>query len=90
MTHLNLTDSAEPRSITHLPPSNDLPTLSHRTMSLPQILAGLTDDELASWPGDLAHADGRSGARLEVERHPKVAGSTSLGVTWYFSWNNEY
>lgn len=47
MTHLNLTDSAEPCFITDGPPSNDLP----------QILAGITDDELARWPGDLADAE---------------------------------
>ncbi|MBV6306306.1 hypothetical protein KVP10_15550 [Candidimonas humi] len=57
MTHLNLTDSAEPCFITDGPPSNDLPTSPHRTMNLPQILAGLTDDELARWPADLAHAE---------------------------------
>ncbi len=57
MTHLSLTDSAEPCFITDGPPSNDLPTPPYRTMNLPQILAGLTDDELARWPGDLAHAE---------------------------------
>ena len=57
MTHLNLTDSAEPCFITDGPPSNDLPTPPHRTMNLPQILAGLTDDELATWPGELADAE---------------------------------
>ncbi|HDF7255830.1 TPA: hypothetical protein PEQ97_004636 [Enterobacter hormaechei] len=30
------------------------PDPPHRTKSLPEILAGLTDDELATWPGDLA------------------------------------
>lgn len=57
MTHLNLADSAEPCFIIDAPPSNDLPTLPHLTVSLPQIFAGLTDDELASWPGNLAHAE---------------------------------
>lgn len=57
MTHLNLTDSAEPCFITDGPPSNDLPTPPCRTMNLPQILAGLTDDELAGWLGDLADAE---------------------------------
>lgn len=58
MTHLmNQTGSAEPCFITDGPPSNDLPTPPYRTMNLPQILAGLTDDELARWPGDLAHAE---------------------------------
>lgn len=57
MTHLNLTDSAEPCFITDGPPSNDLPIPPHRTMNLPQILVGLTDDELARWPADLAYAE---------------------------------
>lgn len=35
-------------------PSNDLPPPPYRTQSLPQILAALTDDELAAWPGELA------------------------------------
>lgn len=47
----------EPCFITDGPPSNDLPIPPHRTMNLPQILAGLTDDELARWPGDLADAE---------------------------------
>lgn len=41
MTHLNLTDSAEPCFITDGPPSNDLPIPPLRTMNLPQILASL-------------------------------------------------
>lgn len=57
MAHLNLTDSAEPCFITDGPLSNHLPTSPYRTMNLPKILAGLTDDELARWPGDLAHAE---------------------------------
>ncbi|VVE15894.1 hypothetical protein [Pandoraea soli] len=57
MTHLNLTDSAEPCFITDGLPSNDLPPPPHRTMNLPQILAGLTNDELARWSGDLAHVE---------------------------------
>ena len=35
-------------------PSDDLPPPPYRTQSLPQILAGLTDDELARWPGEMA------------------------------------
>src|SRR5690554_6637111 len=35
-------------------PANDLPLPPYRTQSLPQILAALPDDELASWPGELA------------------------------------
>lgn len=38
---------AEPFFISDGPPSNDLPIPPHRTINLPQILAGLTDDELA-------------------------------------------
>ncbi|HHM7841099.1 TPA: hypothetical protein ACRNOQ_002015 [Pseudomonas aeruginosa] len=57
MTHLNLTDQTEPCFITDGPPSNDLPIAPHRTMNLPQILAGLTNDVLARWRGDLADAE---------------------------------
>lgn len=57
MTKLHQDDQAEPCFITDGPPSRDLPIPPHRTMNLPQILAGLTDDELARWPGDLAHAE---------------------------------
>lgn len=57
MTKLHQDDQAEPCFITEGPPSNDLPTSPHRTMNLPQILAGLTNDELAGWPGDLADAE---------------------------------
>lgn len=57
MTHLNLTDSAEPFFITDGPPSNHLPTPPYRTMNLPQILAGLTDDESARWPGELVQVE---------------------------------
>ncbi|HBO2184660.1 TPA: recombinase family protein [Pseudomonas aeruginosa] len=35
-------------------PAADLPPPPYRTQSLPQILAALPDDELASWPGELA------------------------------------
>jgi DNA invertase Pin-like site-specific DNA recombinase len=35
-------------------PADDLPPPPYRTQSLPQILAALPDDELASWPGELA------------------------------------
>lgn len=38
---------AEPFFISDGPASNDLPIPPYRTTSLPQILAGLTDDELA-------------------------------------------
>jgi len=47
----------EPCFLIDGPPSNDLPIPPHRTMNLPQILSGLTDDELARWPGDLAAAE---------------------------------
>ena len=57
MTKLRQDDQAEPCFITDGPPSNDLPIPPHRIMNLPQILAGLTDDELAGWPGDLADAE---------------------------------
>ena len=57
MTKLHQNDQAEPCFITDGQPCNDLPIPPHRTMNLPQILAGLTDDELARWPGDLADAE---------------------------------
>jgi hypothetical protein len=57
MTRLHQDDRTEPCFITGGPPSNDLPTPPHRTMNLPQILAGLTNAELARWPGDLADAE---------------------------------
>lgn len=57
MTKLRQDDQAEPCFITDGPPSNDLPIPPHRIMNLPQILAGLTADELARWPGDLADAE---------------------------------
>ncbi len=47
MTMLHQVDQTEPCFITDSPPSNDLPTPPHRTMNLPKILAGLTNDELA-------------------------------------------
>ena len=55
--------------ITDGPPSNDLPPPPHRTMNLPQILAGLTNEELAGWPGDLADA--------EREKRRKAGGWTA-------------
>ncbi|MCO1994717.1 hypothetical protein FA420_04330 [Pseudomonas aeruginosa] len=57
MTKLHQDNQPEPCFITDGPPSSDLPIPPHRTMNLPQILAGLTDDELARWPGDLADAE---------------------------------
>jgi len=57
MMHQNQADATEPCFITDGPPSNDLPIPPHRTMNLPQILAGLNDEELARWPGDLADAE---------------------------------
>ena len=39
-------------------PAADLPPPPYRTQSLPQILAALPDDELASWPGELADQEG--------------------------------
>ena len=35
-------------------PADALPPPPYRTQSLPQILAALTDDELARWPGEMA------------------------------------
>ncbi|MER1701389.1 recombinase family protein [Proteus mirabilis] len=35
-------------------PSSDLPIPPHRNSNLPEVLAGLSDDELAAWPGALA------------------------------------
>ncbi|NYT60250.1 hypothetical protein H0A65_15115 [Alcaligenaceae bacterium] len=55
-------DQDEPFFITDGTPSNDLPISPHRTMSLPEILADLTDEELAKWPRDLA------GTELERRR----------------------
>lgn len=66
MTKSHQEDQIEPFFITDGPPSNDLPIPPHRTMNLPQILAGLTDDELARWPGDLA--DTESERRRKAER----------------------
>lgn len=62
------------RAVLHTdgPPSNDLAISPCRTMSLPQILAGLTNDALARWPGDLTEPSGRRGAKLEVERLPRT------------------
>jgi hypothetical protein len=48
---------AEPFFISDGQPSNDLPIPPYRTTSLPQILAGLTDDELARWPDTLTDAE---------------------------------
>jgi len=80
MTHLNLTDSAEPCSITDGPSSNDLPMPPHRSLNLPQILEGLTDDELARWPGDLVDAE-REERRKTGRRAPSDGtSSTSLGI----------
>ncbi|MDH1303049.1 hypothetical protein [Achromobacter sp. GD03932] len=50
-------DQTEPCFIIDGPPSSDLPMPPHRTTNLPQILAGLSDDELARWPGDLTDAE---------------------------------
>ena len=57
MTKLHQDDQIEPSFITDGPPSSDLPIPPYRTMNLPQILAGLTDDALARWRGDLADAE---------------------------------
>ena len=57
MKKLHLDDQTEPCFITDGPPSSDLPIPPYRTMNLPQILAGLTNDELARWSGDLADAE---------------------------------
>lgn len=54
MMKLHQNKDTEPCFITDGPPSNDLPIPPHRTMNLPQILAGLADDELTGWPSDLA------------------------------------
>jgi len=71
-------DQTEPCFITDGPPSSDLPMPPHRTTNLPQILADLSDDELARWQATSPTLSGRSDARLKVERHPMVASSTSL------------
>lgn len=68
----NQADATEPCFITDGPPSNDLPTAPYRTMSLQQILACLTDDELDRWPGSLANAE------LE-KRHVTVDRTSSRG-----------
>lgn len=68
----NQADATEPCFITEGPPSNDLPTAPYRTMSLPQILASLTDDELERWPGSLASTE------LE-KRRATVDGTSSCG-----------
>ncbi len=57
MTKLYQDDQTELGFITDGALSSDLPTPPHRTMNLPQILASLTDDELAKWPCDLADAE---------------------------------
>lgn len=57
MMHENQDDVTEPCFITDGLPSNDLPFPPHRTINLPQILAGLNDEVLARWPGDLADAE---------------------------------
>ncbi|MHB1572862.1 MAG: hypothetical protein ACYCTC_02815 [Acidithiobacillus ferrooxidans] len=49
---MNMGKSIPSVSVTYAP--GDTP---HRTQNLPQILAGLTDDELARWPGDLVDAE---------------------------------
>lgn len=67
MTKSHQEDQIEPFFITDGPPSNDLPIPPHRTMNLPQILAGLTDDELARWPGDLADAESERRRKAERE-----------------------
>ncbi|QNP48672.1 hypothetical protein [Diaphorobacter aerolatus] len=66
MTKLHQDDQTEPCFITDGAPSCDLPRPPHRTMNLQQILAGLTNDELARWPGELADA--------ERERRRKAGG----------------
>ncbi len=66
MTKPHQDDQTEPFFITEGGPSDDLPIPPHRTQNLPQILAGLTDDELARCPGDLADA--------EWERRHKAVG----------------
>lgn len=47
-------DHAQPCFITDGRPSNNLPIPPHRAKNLPQILAGLIDDELATWPSVLS------------------------------------
>ena len=54
MTKPHQDDQTELCFITDGPPSSDLPSPPYRTMSLPQILAGLTDGELAKWPSELS------------------------------------
>lgn len=57
MTELHLEEQAELFFITAGGPSDDLPIPPHRTKNLPQILSGLTDDELARWPDSLTDAE---------------------------------
>lgn len=57
MTKLDSEELPEPFFITEGGPSADLPIHPHRTKSLPQILAGLTDGELARWPDALTDAE---------------------------------
>lgn len=54
----------EPFFITDGTPSNDLPIPPHRTMNLPQILAGIAADELARWPDALTGAERRRRYRV--------------------------
>ncbi len=50
-------DEIEPCFITDGPPFDELPSPPYRIMSLPQILAGLTDKALVTWTGDFAGAE---------------------------------
>lgn len=64
-------------------PANDLPLPPYRTQSLPQILAALPDDELASWPGELADQEReRRRVRPAISRLRTFA--APIGVRWYF------
>ncbi len=54
-------------------PANDLPLPPYRTQSLPQILAALPDDELASWPGELADQE-RERRRVRALTPGELAG----------------
>lgn len=80
MTMLRQHEQAEPCFITDGPPFNDMPIPLHRTMNLPQILSGLTDDELARWPGDFADAEREKRGRAGVERHPTVLAQLLLAL----------
>ncbi len=68
MTKPHQEDQTEPFFITEGGPSDDLPIPPHRTQNLPQILAGLTDDELARRPGRRRAREAAQGRSLNVRK----------------------